>query len=73
MQGEVKFYNPVGKYGFVLLTDGDLIHAEFFFHADCVQGPLPHKGDACEFLVDDPRGGVGNLVAVQLRRLGYSD
>ena len=73
MQGVVKFYNPVGQYGFVLLTDGDLIHAEYFFHRDATVGPTPRKGDQCEFLADDPRGGRGALVAVKVKRIGYPD
>jgi len=68
MQGTCKFLHPSG-FGFVQLTEADLIHAEYFFHRDRCLGPLPRKGDTVEFLLDD---GVRGLVATQVRRLGYT-
>jgi cold shock CspA family protein len=73
MLGTCKFYDPAREFGFVLLTEGSMVCTEYFFHRDNVLGPMPRKGDACEFLVDDPRGGRGNLVAVQVKRIGYPD
>jgi cold shock CspA family protein len=72
MQGEVKFYNVGRQFGYVAITDGDLIHAEYFFHGTAVVGAPPYKGCEVEFeLDDDNRGSRGGLIATAVKRLGY--
>jgi cold shock CspA family protein len=76
MQGQVKFFNREGNYGFVNLTEesGECV-AEYFFHGVDVISDLPEKGDTVNFLLDDPpsRARRRDLIAVEVEKIAGSN
>jgi cold shock CspA family protein len=77
MQGRVKFFNPVGHYGFLFLQDeaGETVSDDFFFHGVDVIGDLPEKGDMVNFILDDPpnRARRRELIAVEVQKIAESN
>jgi len=53
MQGRVKFFNFDRQFGFIEITDGPDVLAEWFVHGSHVIGDPVHKGDLVEFWLDD--------------------
>ena len=76
MEGQVKFFNLEGNYGFVILTDesGECV-GEYFFSGNDVIGDFPQQGDTVSFILDDPpsRARRRELIAVEVEKIADSN
>jgi len=58
--GQVKSFNPMKGFGFVILPDGSEV---FFHHQNCVDGSTPQVGDALSFDMEPSRTKEGQMIA----------